>query len=54
MPDKTTHLTFSWGSLSPCTGHFRDRVRKSEWHQDGFPMTTQRKNNNIYYGRYNK
>ncbi|XP_033176772.1 uncharacterized protein LOC117151695 [Bombus impatiens] len=35
MPVKTTHLTFSRGSLSPCTGSDRGRVRKSEWHQDG-------------------
>nr|XP_033188906.1 uncharacterized protein LOC117156201 [Bombus vancouverensis nearcticus] len=35
MPVKTTHLTFSRGSLSPCTGFDRGRARKSEWHQDG-------------------
>ena len=35
IPVKTTHLTFSWGSLSPCTVSDQDRVQKSEWHANG-------------------
>ena len=40
---KTTHLTFLWGSPSPCTGLDRGRVRKSEWHQNGNPCLRPRR-----------